>query len=162
VPAVNLHCAVHSYRTGTDAWFAFLGLQSSGHGPQEPIAVAFLPDASPITRGMADFTTGKEELYNNVKLFDTARPLARGKQSQRRKDGTTKDEEFVVAWTNDYGGTRVFSTTLGHNDALVEDERYLELVTRGLLWATGKLDDAGRPRRGYARTPAAAPKAAAR
>ena len=37
-----------------------------------------------------------------------------------------------------YGGTRVFSTTLGHNTATVGDDRYLELVTRGLLWAVGK------------------------
>jgi hypothetical protein len=39
LPAVNLHCAMHSYRTGTDLWFEFLGLQSSGHGPQLAIAV---------------------------------------------------------------------------------------------------------------------------
>ena len=39
VPAVNLHCAMHCYRTGTDDWFQFLGLHSTGHGPQKPIAV---------------------------------------------------------------------------------------------------------------------------
>ena len=39
-------------------------------------------------------------------------------------------------------GTRVFATTLGHNTETVADERYLELVTRGLCWAAGRLEDA--------------------
>jgi type 1 glutamine amidotransferase len=56
----------------------------------------------------------------------------------KQRDGTTKEVEYVVAWANDYGSTRVFSTTLGHNTVTVADERYLELVTRGLLWAVGK------------------------
>ncbi|RYD46867.1 MAG: hypothetical protein EOP85_06570, partial [Verrucomicrobiaceae bacterium] len=41
LPAVNLHCAMHSYRTGNDIWFEFLGLLSSGHGSQKPIAIDF-------------------------------------------------------------------------------------------------------------------------
>ena len=45
--------------------------------------------------------------------------------------------------------TRVFSTTIGHNNATVEDARYLDLVARGLLWATGKLNDDGTPAKGY-------------
>ena len=32
--------------------------------------------------------------------------------------------------------------TLGHNTETVADPRYLDLVTRGLLWACGKLEDA--------------------
>jgi hypothetical protein len=31
----------------------------------------------------------------------------------------------------------------------VADPRYLDLVTRGLLWACGKLDDQGQPLPGY-------------
>ena len=47
-----------------------------------------------------------------------------------------------MAWTNTYNGkTRVFGTTLGHNTRTVADGRYLDLVTRGLLWAVDKLDD---------------------
>jgi len=54
-----------------------------------------------------------------------------------------------VAWVNDYHGTRVFSTTIGHNNATVADARYLDLVTRGLLWACGKIDDQGNIKPGY-------------
>lgn len=147
VPAVNLHCAMHCYRTGTDDWFKFLGIQSSAHGPQEPIAILFVDEQHPITKGLGDWTTIREELYNNIKVFETAHPLARGKQTVKQRDGSTKEVEHVVAWVNDYGSTRVFSTTIVHNTETVADARYLDLVTRGLLWACGKLDDA------YLKTP---------
>jgi putative membrane-bound dehydrogenase-like protein len=138
LPAVNLHCAMHSYRTGTDVWFEFLGLQSSSHGPQLPIAIDFQTADHAITEGLANWTTGAEELYNNVKVFPTAKPLALGKQVQQ--NGNT--DAAVVAWTNDYHGTRGFSTTLGHNNVTVEDDRYLQLVVRGLLWSCNKLTPA--------------------
>jgi len=149
VGAVNLHCAMHCYRTGTDDWFKFVGIQSTGHGPQEPIAVTFVNKEQPVTRGLGDWTTIKEELYNNVKVFQTATPLARGKQTVKRRDGTEKTEESVVVWANEYGKARVFSTTLGHNNATVGDARYLDLVTRGLLWSCGKLNADGKPVTGY-------------
>jgi type 1 glutamine amidotransferase len=56
----------------------------------------------------------------------------------------------VDVWTNLYQGkTRVFSTTLGHNNDTVSDDKYLNLVTRGVLWATGHLNDDGTPAKGY-------------
>ena len=137
IPAVHLHCAMHSFRTGSDAWFKHLGLQSTGHGPQEPIDIQFVDTKHPITATLGDWKTVKEELYNNVKLFD-AHPLAVGKQSVGKGDKARVDEA-VVAWINEAQGARSFSTTIGHNTETVQDARYLELVTRGLLWACGKL-----------------------
>jgi len=160
VAAVNLHCAMHCYRTGTDDWFKFVVIQSAAHGPQEPIAVRFVDREHPTTRGFDDWTTIQEELYNNVKVFPTAHPLARGKQIVKKNDGTERTDDFVVAWANDYGKTRVFSTTLGHNTATVADARYLDLVARGLLWSCGKLGDDGKPLPGYGppgKAPSAAP-----
>jgi hypothetical protein len=152
IPGVNLHCAMHCYRIGDPNdpvkpgtphgfWFEYLGLQSSGHGAQLPISISFNDPSNPITKGLEDWTTINEELYNNIKVFDTAHPLARGKQGNR---------DVVVAWTNLYRGkTRVFSTTIGHNNQTVGDPRYLDLVTRGLLWACNKLGDDGKPLPGY-------------
>ena len=148
VPAVNLHCAMHCYRTGTPIWFEFLGLHSTGHGPQLPIALTFLPVNHPITKGMSNWTTINEELYNNVKVWDEATPLVRGKQGAGDKPGSN---DAVVAWTHLYGEkkTRVFSTTLGHNNETVADTRYLDLITRGLLWACDKIGDDGAAKEGY-------------
>jgi Trehalose utilisation len=168
IPGVNLHCAMHCYRIGNPSekaipgtphayWFEYLGLQSSGHGSQLPIAISFTDQDSPITKGMSDWTTIGEELYNNVQIL-TAHALAHGKQTvkakQKQADGTEievpKENDYVVAWTNLYQGkTRVFSTTIGHNNQTVADDRYLDLVTHGLLWACDKLDANGQPKAGY-------------
>ncbi len=162
VPGVNLHCAMHCYRIGNPndpvtlgtphgLWFEYLGLQSSGHGPQKPISIRFIDKEHPITQGLSDWTTVGEELYNNVHIFSTAHALARGSQVVQGRDGSTKTNDFVVVWVNHYGPkhTRVFSTTIGHNDATVADPRYLDLVTRGVLWATGHLEANGAPAPGY-------------
>jgi type 1 glutamine amidotransferase len=149
LPAVLLHCGMHSYRTEgypkTTPWFEFTGLASTGHGPQAPIEITFRDDDNPITRGMKGWTTQKEELYNNSagKLLETAHPLANGLQKYKNKEGADVTAEAVCVWTNRYNGkTNVFATTLGHNNVTVSDDRYLNLVARGLLWSVGKLDDA--------------------
>lgn len=156
IPAVNLHCAMHSYRFGNfqqkvepsadnGKWFEYIGLQTTGHGAQLPIDIAFVDKEHPVTKTLADWTTTKEELYNNIAVHDGAHVIARGKQSKQGK------EEAVVVWTNLYGPkeTRVFSTTIGHNNETVQDARYLDLVTRGVLWACGKIDEKGNIAEGY-------------
>ena len=167
LPAVNLHCAMHSYRWGNyrepvkagadnASWFEMLGLQSTGHGPQQPIAIAFTDKDSPIVKGLADWTTVNEELYNNVQIL-TAKTLAKGTQKiPERKDKKGKvtpaqEVTAVVVWTNEFGPkkTRIFSTTIGHNNATVEDARYLDLVARAVLWSAGKLEADGKPSAGF-------------
>jgi type 1 glutamine amidotransferase len=140
LPAVVLHCAMHSYRSEgwpeqDTPWFQFTGLATTGHGPHEPLTIQFTDPEHPITRGMQGWTTGKEELYNNVrKPLEGTHVLGRGQQGK---------EDTVTIWTNAFGPkkTKVFGTTLGHANELVGDARYLDLVTRGLLWSVGKLDD---------------------
>lgn len=134
LPGVNLHCAVHSYRAAPgELWQEYLGLRSMKHGKAEPIRIRTLDARHPITLGLnwRDWVTGNEELYNNVKVFTTATVLQRGVQG---------DDDCAVTWVNRYGNTRVFSTSLGHFNETVGDDRYLDLVTRGVLWACDRLD----------------------
>ena len=167
LPAVNLHCAMHSYRWGNyrepvkagadnASWFEMLGLQSTGHGPQQPIAITFTDKSHPITTGLADWTTINEELYNNVQVLG-AKTLATGLQKiPEKKDKKGKvipasEANAIVAWTNEFGPkkTRIFSTTIGHNNATVEDARYLDLVARAVLWSAGKLEADGKASAGF-------------
>ena len=167
LPAVNLHCAMHSYRWGkygepvkagadNASWFEMLGLQSTGHGPQQPIAITFTDKENPIVKGLADWTTINEELYNNVQIL-TAKTLATGlqkipeKKDKKGKVTPAQEVTAVVVWTNEFGPkkTRIFSTTIGHNNATVEDARYLDLVARGLLWSVGKLEADGKASAGF-------------
>jgi type 1 glutamine amidotransferase len=166
VPAVNLHCAMHSYRWGdfrapveigadNAAWFEMIGVQSTGHGPQSPIEVSYTKTEHPITHGLQDWKTINEELYNNVRIFGNTQVLASGVQVQapnkkelsENPNAEPRKAEAVVVWTNEFGPkkTKIFSTTLGHNNDTVGDARYLDLVTRGLLWATGNLTKDGKP-----------------
>ncbi|QDV45047.1 Trehalose utilization [Stieleria neptunia] len=160
VPAVNLHCAMHSYRWGdfrnpveigaeNAGWYEMIGVQSTGHGPQSPIDVHYTQPDHPITKGLSNWTTINEELYNNVRVFGNTDVLASGDQVQspRKKElkqnpnAKPRTAQAVVVWTNLYGPnqTKIFSTTLGHNNDTVGDDRYLDLISRGLLWATDNL-----------------------
>jgi len=169
-PAVNLHCAMHSYRWGNfreavkpgadnASWYEFIGVQSTAHGPKEPISITFTDKTHPVTQGLEDWTTINEELYNNIQILG-GKALATGVQIVPPKakkgekpapDAKPTEATAVVAWTNEYGPnkTRVFSTSLGHNTETVADGRYLALVTRGILWATGHINENGQPEPGY-------------
>ena len=127
IPGVNLHCAIHCYRIGDPGqaalpgseralWFDYLGLQSSGHGAQMPITIRITETNHPIAKGLDGWTTIDEELYNNIQILPSAKALARGTQSVKNKEGVARETEYVVVWINDYQGTRVFSTTIGHNN----------------------------------------------
>jgi len=151
IPGVNLHCAMHSYRTaakeklnkpltpGTDEslWFDYLGVHSSGHGPQKPIAIKVVDGNCPIVPGLDNWTTGNEELYNNIEVREGVKVVARGSQEPNKKPNYT---EAAVAWFNAYGEnkTPVFSTTLAHNNETVSDPRYLDMVTKAVLVVCGK------------------------
>ncbi len=167
LPAVNLHCAMHSYRWGNfktpvkagddnASWYEMLGLQSTGHGPQQPIAITFTDKSHPVTTGLADWTTINEELYNNVQVLG-AKTLATGlqkipeKKDKKGKVTPASEANAIVAWTNEFGPkkTRIFSTTIGHNNATVEDARYLDLVARAVLWSAGKLEADGKASAGF-------------
>ena len=70
------------------------------------------------------------------KVWPTATVLANGDNEQRKQP---------CVWVNDFHGTRVFGTTVGHHNETMAEGVYLDLVTRGLLWTTGKLTDDGKP-----------------
>lgn len=138
VPAVMMHCAMHSYRIGTDDWYALCGIQSPGHDDHYDYTATLLAD-HPILAGLPrEWRLPKEELYYCDKLFPSATPLAEA-MSRARKSSQT------VVWTNDFHGTRVFGTTIGHFTETVQMPAFLDLVTRGTLWAAGKLDSDGTP-----------------
>ena len=60
-------------------------------------------------------------------------PLA---ESKSEKTG----EMNTNIWVNAYGPnkTRVFATTIGHHNETMMQAEYMEMITRGFLWAAGK------------------------
>ena len=136
VPAVVIHCAMHTYRAvDIDGWREFLGVTSRRHDHQSKYPVKLVEPGHPILKGVSDkWVTPMDELYVIEKLWPNAKALA---TSVSEQDGKT----YPAVWINQYGKARVFGTTYGHSDDTWRDENYLTLVSRGTLWAAGRLGE---------------------
>lgn len=144
VPAVFLHCSAHSYRKAknADEWQKVLGVTSVKHGPHHAIDIENLKPKHPVMKNFPKkWKTPKGELYTINKVWPSATPLAKGYRKDKKTD--------VCIWVNEIDGYRAFGTTLGHHNETMETKEYLDVVTRGLLWACGKLDKDGEPSEGY-------------
>lgn len=137
--AVVIHCAMHSYHWKIPGegkpWPAMLGVTSPRHGAHAPIEVTNVAKDHVVMKGFPEkWTTPKGELYHIEKVWPTATVLAKGSI-----DGGKTFHDCV--WVNKHGKGRVFGTTLGHHNETMGEDVYLEMVTRGLLWATGHLGE---------------------
>lgn len=146
VPGVVIHCSMHSYRAAaTDEWRKCLGVTSRSHEKHRPVDVKLIAKDHPIMKGFPEtWRTPNGELYKIEKLWPEATPLARAYGQDTKKD-------HIVVWTNTYGAGRIFGTTLGHHNETMREKVYLDMLTRGFLWACEKLDSSGEPKEGYSR-----------
>jgi uncharacterized protein len=132
-PSVVIHCAMHSFRAArVDDWREFLGVTSRRHTRQFTIPVKIVARDHPVMKGFReDWTTPMDELYVIDKLWPGATAVASAISPEDQK-------EYPLAWTNQYGGTRVFGTTLGHGNATFEDPVFHDLLARGFKWALNR------------------------
>ena len=139
-----LHGAVHSYRRSeSKAWGELMGAFSMRHDRQRPLTIEILAADHPIMRGFPQkWQTIDEELYEIERVWPGMTPLAEAHSVETQK-------RSPVIWTNTHGKTRVFVTSLGHNNEMMANDVYLDLVTRGLLWTLDRLRDDGTPAPGY-------------
>lgn len=149
LPAVIIHCTLHSYhwKTNSDDWTRFIGVTSMRHGKQHPITVKVTTSEHPITKKLpAEWTTPAGELYHIDKVWETATVLG---------DGTIDGwkSKHTVAWVNEFGKSKVFGVSMGHHNETMASADFLNLVSNGLLWATGNLKEDGTPVDGVAKTP---------
>lgn len=134
-PAVVIHAAVHSYRYAepADPWFKFMGLQSMWHEDQRPFDVENIAPDHPVMQNFPEtWTTPADEVYVIEEVWGDINPLA-------RTYGVETEEYQTVAWTHEIDDTRVFGTTLGHNNEMFEQEEFLGIVANGILWVVGRL-----------------------
>jgi type 1 glutamine amidotransferase len=145
VPAVVLHCSIHSYRfSTTDEWRKLLGVSSFRHQAKRPFEVVVAKTDHPVMKGWpSPWQDDPDELYEIKKVWPNCLPLAESITPGKAQ------ERHPSIWVNTYGKARVFGTTLGHGNETVARPEYLDLLTRGLLWTCGKLDKNGKPAYGY-------------
>ena len=144
-PGIVVHCAMHTFRDlKSDEWREFLGVSTFRHGIQHPLDVKVVQPEHPIMKGFpSGWITAKEELYRIEKVWPGTTVLAEAKA----EDGDKKVS--AVMWAHDYGKAKVFGTTIAHNNKTMADGVYLDLFTRGVLWATDKIEADGKPKPGY-------------
>jgi uncharacterized protein len=129
IPAVVIHCAMHTFRAeAQDQWRSVLGVHSVRHERAAPIAVKVVAPGHPIMDGIpAEWMTPVDELYVLERMLSGTVPLATGKSPA---DG----REHAVAWVNETGA-RVFGITLGHGSDTWNDPVFQKLMMQGVHWA---------------------------
>ena len=146
VPAIFVHCSLHSYRNApiaADAWRELIGVTSRSHEKKRSVNVVRLNDTHPVMKGFpAEWPTPNGELYKIEKNWPNCIPLAEAYGEDTKKDHT-------VIWLNTFGRARVFGTSLGHHNETMNNDVWLNLVARGLLWSVDRLQQNGKPMPGY-------------
>lgn len=146
VPAIFIHCALHSYRTapvGAESWRELIGVTSRSHEGKRSVTVKPVLKEHPIMRGFpAEWKSPNGELYKIEKTWPNCEPLAKAYGTDTKRDHT-------VIWTNKFGTAKVFGTSLGHHNKTMNTDVWLDVVSRGALWCVGKLDSEGRPMKGF-------------
>jgi type 1 glutamine amidotransferase len=100
-----------------------------GRGPKCTVTVAAGASNHPILTGV------KLPLTSNGSLYEV-RPL--GDSTKRLMVGTIPDKEpEPVAWTNQYKQSRIFYTSLGHEDDF-QSESFRRMLINAVFWAMNK------------------------
>jgi uncharacterized protein len=95
----------------------------------QDIAVTVRDCQHPITRGMQDFHI-HDETYKG-------RWWAEGNHILLTTDHPQNDAP--VAWTRQYGRSRVFNIQFGHDKKAYDCPQYRDLIVRGIRWTAGAL-----------------------
>ncbi|WP_164100923.1 ThuA domain-containing protein [Candidatus Laterigemmans baculatus] len=135
VPAIAVHCSMHSYRAAenADLWRALLGVTSTYHEKaKRSLAVVPVMPEHPILKGFPEtWNTPNGELYIIERTWPATEVLATAYSTETEKDQP-------VAWVNEHQGVRVFATTLGHHNVTMESPEWLNMVALGMQWAMEK------------------------
>ena len=134
VPAIVIHCSMHSYRNSpaADQWRALLGVTSTRHErAKRSLHIESTKEGESfglkrILRNGWDTPNG--ELYIIERVWPQTVVLA-----DSYSDETCKREPVV--WLNEHNGVKVFGISLGHHNETIEAESWQLMVSQGLRWA---------------------------
>ena len=99
--------------------------------PKHPAAAGF-EDGAEITDEIYQF---RKEPYSREKLRIL---LSIDNSSIDVKKGKRPDQDYAVAWVQEFGKGKVFYTSLGHRKDVWKDERFQKHLIGGLKWAVGE------------------------
>jgi type 1 glutamine amidotransferase len=124
------------YRKIIGGRYLFSPLEEGGkrYGPSsydesgEAVNLTIADRDHPITRGLQDFVI-RDETYNHYFVEPGVHVLLTTNSPKNNPQ---------VAWTNEYGKSRVFYLQFGHGPGAWKNPVYTQILTRGIRWAAGK------------------------
>ena len=135
------HCATDTLYNTT--YGALVGAYFDGHPWHQKIKLKVEDPKHPAAAG---FHTG-DEITDEIYQFRPS-PYSRDKlhiilsvenSSVDVAKGKRKDNDYAVAWCQNYGTGKSFYTSLGHRKEVWKDERFQKHLLGGLKWAVGEL-----------------------
>lgn len=146
IPAIMIHCSMHSYRAApnADAWRELLGVTSRRHEKSKH-SMTVVPHSratgregtrddptggirSRVSRILGDrWATPNGELYLIERVWPSTTVLATAHSDQT-------DSDHPVIWVNQLDSLRVFGTSLGHHNETMESENWQAIVAAGFDW----------------------------
>ena len=124
----GLHTADASFRENR-SYHAMLNGFFDGHSRYMDFKVTVVDPDDPITRGLTDFSVTDDLHY-------LKHDPSRSHHLMQAFDPAT-DRNHVMAYRHLHGKGRVFFFALGHDEAVMENATFQEVVRRGVRW-TGK------------------------
>jgi uncharacterized protein len=84
----------------------------------------------------------RDEMYQyrvpySRESVDVLARLDEGKLDLSNKNVKRADHDFPIAWVKNYGKGRVFSSTIGHPDAVWDDPRVQTMYVEAIKWVLG-------------------------
>ncbi len=133
---IGAHSAADTYADYEPYW-DMLGGSFNGHpwGSGERVTVTVHDTEHPISKPWgAEF-----EIQDEIYRFKNWQPekvrvlMSLNMAKTRRKE----PYHVPIAWCKEYGDGKAFHMSLGHNEFVWEDERYLESMLGGIKWILG-------------------------
>lgn len=126
-----------SFRNNVDFQYMVGGQWVSHPGGVIPYTVNITDKEDPVTRGLNDFNMKSEQYFMhidpNVKVLATT-------TFSGEHDAWIKGAIIPIAWKKQYGKGRVFYTSLGHVASDFDIPEALEIMKRGIRWASESLE----------------------
>jgi type 1 glutamine amidotransferase len=113
---IGLHAAADTLHQ-TPEYIKMLGAEFTQHGSHSEVAVVNLDPASPLTAGWQSGIKITEEWYN-FRNYDRSQVHILLAMENHPTNGTPG--HYPVSWIKSYGTGRVFYTSLGHRDDVID------------------------------------------
>ena len=125
-----LHHAILAYRQWP-LWDELVGIgdRSFGYHHDQSLQVETVDRPHPITRGVASW----EMIDETYTMADA------GPDSEVLLTTSHPKSMRTLAWTRTHGNARVFCFQSGHDNQTWQDERFREILRRGILWTARRI-----------------------